>query len=144
MSFYFWCSPDVNPVTCPPAWCLSSLAGQFSSCDWNNCPLIIEGSSILRFDGDFRALSRNRLLVLQYHCTTFKGTDVRGLDWFSYLQEFTVPWRLRHPPVEHSDTPTRTIQHCNDSPHVMLRPCDPTSAIRLDSGFFIQGVFVRA
>ncbi len=29
----------------------------------------------------------------------------------------TVPWRLRHPPVGHCDTPTRTIRHCNDSPH---------------------------
>ncbi len=35
---------------------------------------------------------------------------------------------MRHPPVGHCDTPTRTIRHCNDSPHVMLRPCDPTSA----------------
>jgi hypothetical protein len=55
-----------------------------------------------------------------------------------------VPWRLRHPPVGHCDTSTRTIRHCNDSPHVVLRPCDPTSAIRLDSGFFVQGVFVGA
>ncbi len=31
--------------------------------------------------------------------------------------ESTVPWRLRHPPVGHCDTPTRTIWHCNDSPH---------------------------
>jgi hypothetical protein len=58
--------------------------------------------------------------------------------------ELMVPWRLRHPPVGHCDTPTRTIWHCNDSPHVMLWPCDPTSAIRLDSGFFVQGVFVGA
>ncbi len=28
-----------------------------------------------------------------------------------------VPWRLRHPPVGHCDTTTRTIRHCNDSPH---------------------------
>jgi hypothetical protein len=47
---------------------------------------------------------------------------------------FPVPWRLRHPPVGHSDTPTRTIRHCNDSPHVMLRPCNTTSAIQLDPG----------
>jgi hypothetical protein len=61
-----------------------------------------------------------------------------------FLNENRVPWRLRHPTVGHCDTPTRTIRHCNDSPHVVLRPCDPTSAIRLDSGFFVQGVFLGA
>jgi hypothetical protein len=43
------------------------------------------------------------------------------------MQSREVPWRLRHPPVGHCDTLTRTIRHCNDSPHVMLRPCDPTT-----------------
>ncbi len=28
-----------------------------------------------------------------------------------------VPGWLRHPPVGHCDTPTRSIRHCNDSPH---------------------------
>ncbi len=32
-------------------------------------------------------------------------------------KRFSVPWRLCHPPVGHCDTPTRTIRHCNDSPH---------------------------
>ncbi len=56
----------------------------------------------------------------------------------------TVPWWLRHPPVGHCDTSTLTIRHYNDSPHVMPRPCDTTSAIRLNSVFFVQGVFVGA
>ncbi len=46
------------------------------------------------------------------------------------------------PPVGHCDTLTCTIRHCNDLPHVMLRPCNTTSAIRLDSIFVFQGVFV--
>jgi hypothetical protein len=32
-------------------------------------------------------------------------------------QIVSVPWQLRHPPVGHCDTLTRTIRHCNDSPH---------------------------
>ncbi len=32
----------------------------------------------------------------------------------------SVPWWLGHPPFRHCDTPTRTIRHCNDSPHKHL------------------------
>jgi hypothetical protein len=55
-----------------------------------------------------------------------------------------VPWWLGHPPVGHCDTLTRTIRHCSNSPHVMLRPCNTTSAIWWESGFFIQGYFIGA
>jgi hypothetical protein len=38
-------------------------------------------------------------------------------DKYMYILICPVPWRLRHPPFRHCDTPTRTIWHCNDSPH---------------------------
>ncbi len=35
-------------------------------------------------------------------------------------QNLRMPWWLGHPPFRHCDTPTRTIRHCNDSPHKRL------------------------
>ncbi len=46
------------------------------------------------------------------------------------------------PPARHCDSSTHTIRHCNDLTPVMLRPCDTMSAIRSDSGFFVQANFV--
>ncbi len=40
----------------------------------------------------------------------------------------SVSWWLGHPSVVYCDTLTRTIRHCNDSPPVMLQPCNTTSA----------------
>ncbi len=72
------------------------------------------------------------------------GADPDLLRLHCHMSTNGVPWRLRHPPVGHCDTPTRTIRHCKNSPQVMLRRCDTTSAIWLDSGFFVQGVFMGA
>jgi hypothetical protein len=46
----------------------------------------------------------------------------------------SVPWHLCHPPVGRSDTPTRTIRHCNDSPHKCfhIETSDPTGVGQSD------------
>ncbi len=62
----------------------------------------------------------------------------------SFRLTITALWLLVHSPVGHYYTSTRTIWHCNDSTPVMLRPCDTTSAIQLDYGFFIQANFIGA
>ncbi len=77
-----------------------------------------------------------RKIIWSSSTSTFQVTDP------IQVTRYMVPWWLSYPLVGHCDTPTRTIQHCNDSPHVMLRPCDTISAIRLDTRFFIKGVFV--
>jgi hypothetical protein len=67
--------------------------------------------------------------------------------WYARI-DFTVNqsvlWTLVQPPVRHCDTSTRTIWHCNILTPVMLRPCDTTSAIQLDSRFFVQANFAGA
>ncbi len=47
-----------------------------------------------------------------------KQRDVAIAFWACWILPIGgVPWRLRHPPFRHCDTLTRTIRHCNDSPH---------------------------